>query len=70
MNEQLPKEERLSEVELTDEQRKRTLALYRESDGAYHDLFVACANVVVLRDENQRLREQVRALVDIQKVSQ
>jgi hypothetical protein len=50
MNAPVSKDTKLSEVELTDDQRKRTLALYRESDGAYHDLFIACAHVIVLRD--------------------
>lgn len=51
MNKQLPKEEKLSEVELTPEQRKRSLELFRSTDGVFHDLAIACQNIICLRDQ-------------------
>lgn len=63
-------ETRLSEIQLTDEQRKRVLALYRESEGAYHDLFIACSHVISLRDkastQELRIAELEKALKRIE----
>lgn len=57
MDTQLPKEDKLAEVELTPEQRKRALELFRSTDGVFHDLAIACQNIIWLRDEVKRLAE-------------
>jgi hypothetical protein len=53
---QRTKDAKLSEVELTPEQRKRALELFRSTDGVFHDLAIACQNIIWLRDENARLQ--------------
>lgn len=58
----LTSEPGLAAIELTPEQRRRSLDLYRDSSGSYYDLAMACAHVIFLRDRVRELEAKCERL--------